>query len=555
MFFSMSWWNKEAFKRPVGVVVCLLLPYVGLGISLGSGPSGGDTLRPVDRCGQEALLETYGKGRLRAAKKPSEVPILPGGWTEDEEVWRIPVVFHVLHLPEDSLPGMGTNISIDQIQSQMLVLRQDFRRLAGTRGYNTQPAGADARLDFVLAGRDPSGQPSSGVVRVPYPGSSNHSMGSDLALKSLSRWPADRYVNIWVVGAIQGGVLGYAWLPLMLQGDPQATLVDGVVLIARTVGSADHQPYGIPFDLHPIYRYGRTLTHELGHYLDLYHTWGDGDCGVDDEVFDTPNCSGPLFGCPLPQVECPPALPRMVANFLDYTDDNCMNVFTAGQVVRMRPSLGPTYAWRSSLTSVQNLNLTGCTDSTRPRADALVALGSDTLASVNDTLGKAVRILLLDQVGRGLDSVPLVVTEEAGAEWGLRVLTPRIQTDAFGMASFRAVSAVKPGINRIRCTVDPAYPGADRVQALNLEWTTTAEAQFYPNPFKGSLAFQWPGRDRVSVDWVLADATGRTCRSGRYSGPAFWEPDWQDLPAQMYVLTLVPVLDPLPVQHLRLVKE
>jgi hypothetical protein len=103
--------------------------------------------------------------------------------------------------------------------------------------------------------------------------------------------------------------------------------------------------------------------------------------------------------------------------------------------------------------------------------------------------------------------------------------------------------------------VDPAYPGADRVQALNLEWTTTAEAQFYPNPFKGSLSFQWPGRDRVSIDWVLADATGRTCRSGRYSGPAFWEPDWQDLPAQMYVLTLVPVLDPLPVQHLRLVKE
>jgi hypothetical protein len=184
----------------------------------------------------------------------------------------LPVVFHVMHAPSDSVVGQGTNLSDEQIQSQLVALNHDFARKAGTRGFNQIPVGADAKVVFVLAGRDPQGQWHKGINRVPYEASMAHPMGGDLAMKDLSRWPVDRYVNIWVVGRIQLGVLGYAWLPSMLVGDPQYSRADGVVLSAQVTGSLDWIPPGQSLNLHPVYAYGRTLTHEMGHYLDLYHT-------------------------------------------------------------------------------------------------------------------------------------------------------------------------------------------------------------------------------------------------------------------------------------------
>ena len=498
------------------------------------------------RCGHSRLIEQmqrdsvvfqhYQEHRQRRGGDLTSLGLSPE--TQDSLI-RIPVVFHVMHRPEDSVIGQGSNISDEQIQAQMLALNYDFRRKAGTRGFNTHPAGADTRIEFVLAGRDPSGASHKGINRLPYALSNAHPYGS-LGLKDLSRWPADRYLNIWVVGQITLGILGYSYLPAMLVGDPDVLRKDGIVLGSRMVGSVDFKPGGKPLNLHEIYAYGRTLTHEMGHYLDLYHTWGDGDCSVDDDVEDTPNCSGQLFGCPTTApVDCPPAPPRMIANYMDYTDDRCMNIFTLGQKARMRASLTSMYPWRATLAFPSNLLATGCADSTVPRVGSLLRWGSDTLVRVNDTLGLGEWIRVLDVNGLGKDSVGLILQSDVTDQGGLRVLTSNPQSDAFGYVRFRALSGPRPAWNRMQVTLaNPSVGVGSPSPFLLLDWISQTETSLYPNPFTDALYLHWEGRDSVSFQWTLLDMTGRSIQEGQYQGPAFWSPDVRHWQPQAYLLRL-----------------
>jgi hypothetical protein len=134
-------------------------------------------------------------------------------------------------------------------------------------------------------------------------------------------------LNVWVC-PLGGGLLGYAQFP----GGP--ALTDGVVVNYRAFGAGGTAE--APFDL------GRTLTHEVGHYLNLRHIWGDTpDCSGSDSVDDTPNCAGPNFGTPtFPVVTCNNG-PNgdMFMNYMDYVDDAAMVMFTTQQVVRMRTAL------------------------------------------------------------------------------------------------------------------------------------------------------------------------------------------------------------------------
>ena len=180
----------------------------------------------------------------------------------------IPVVFHVVYA------SSAENISDAQIQSQLDVLNDDFRRLNADAD-NTWPQAADTEIEFCLASFDPQGNPSNGILRVPTTVSG---FGTNDAVKSSSSggsdaWPAGDYLNFWVCN-IGGGILGYAQFP----GGSDAT--DGVVCgyqYTGTIGTATS-----PFDL------GRTATHEVGHWLNLRHIWGDGACGASDFVDDTP---------------------------------------------------------------------------------------------------------------------------------------------------------------------------------------------------------------------------------------------------------------------------
>ncbi len=263
------------------------------------------------------------------------------------EVYRIPVVVHVIHNGEDV--GTGRNISDQRILDQIEVLNEDFRRLPGTPGWNNHPRGADVKTEFVLARRDPNGNPTTGIVRwnrnaygwsaPPYTSAYMNS-----TIKPATQWDPDRYLNIWVAD-LDRGLLGYAQFPdlsglLGMPGDPsmgsctQAANTDGVVILYSAFGSA-LKPGGT--GMAPPYNLGRTTTHEVGHWLGLRHTWGDGDCSVDDFCDDTPLCNGPHYGCTAhPVSACIAGQRRMIENYMDYSDDGCMNIFTIDQAVRMR---------------------------------------------------------------------------------------------------------------------------------------------------------------------------------------------------------------------------
>lgn len=244
----------------------------------------------------------------------------------------IPVVVHVVYNTPDE------NVSAAQIKSQIKALNSDYS--AKNPDKTKVPEvwkGLVSKLGvkFSLASQDPGGKPTTGITRTKTTRTSF--LDTDNSVKSASTgganpWPSDRYLNIWVC-TLADSILGYAQFP----GGPAAT--DGVVILNTafgTMGSAQ-----APFNL------GRTATHEVGHWLNLRHIWGDTeDCSGSDLVSDTPNAAGPNFGKPkFPHVSCGNG-PNgdMFVNYMDYVDDDSMFMFTMQQVVRMRVTLdGPRY--------------------------------------------------------------------------------------------------------------------------------------------------------------------------------------------------------------------
>lgn len=245
------------------------------------------------------------------------------------DVVTLPVVVHVVHNPD----APEQNIGEEQIRSQITVLNQDFRA-ANPDVVNVpevwKPLVADTRIEFELATRDPNGEPTGGILRVE---TDKRGFTWDDAVKAgatggSDAWPSDQYLNVWVC-QLGGGLLGYAQFP----GGPPQT--DGVVILHSAFGTMGTA--AAPFDG------GRTTTHEVGHWLDLYHIWGDDDgaCSSDDKVADTPNQGGANVGTPIfPRVTCENG-PNgdMFMNYMDYTDDVAMFMFTQGQARRMNACL------------------------------------------------------------------------------------------------------------------------------------------------------------------------------------------------------------------------
>ena len=257
--------------------------------------------------------------------------------TTAEEVYRIPVVIHVIHDGESE--GQGGNISDAQILSQIQVLNLDYRRLNGDT-INTpeifKPVAADTHIEFVLAERDPDGQETDGILRVQGTKSEwNASSSSDNSeLKALSMWPPENYLNIWITN-LANNYLGYAQYPITsLPGSvpPFDRETDGVVIHYMAFGS---RTYGA-FNLFNSYDRGRTTTHEVGHYLGLRHIWGDVvGCDGTDYCNDTPQAYDSYSSCiNVDSFTCDSE--DMYQNFLDYSYDRCMNIFTGDQMLRMR---------------------------------------------------------------------------------------------------------------------------------------------------------------------------------------------------------------------------
>jgi len=241
-------------------------------------------------------------------------------------VIKIPVVVHVVY----NTPA--ENIKLTQIRSQIKVLNRDFR--AKNPDKSNVPMVwrglvADAKIEFHLASKDVHGNKTNGVTRT---NTTRTSFGTNDSVKftvsgGQDAWPTDKYLNIWVC-KLRGGLLGYAQFP----GGPQET--DGVVITHTAFGTTGTAT--APFNM------GRTATHEIGHWLNLRHIWGDTeDCSGTDLVADTPNAAGPNFGTPsFPSLSCNNG-PNgdMFMNYMDYVDDIAMFMFTSQQVERMLTTL------------------------------------------------------------------------------------------------------------------------------------------------------------------------------------------------------------------------
>lgn len=277
--------------------------------------------------------------------------------TDEGNVITIPVVVHIVH--DNKAYGVAENITDEQIFSQITVLNQDFRKMLGTPGHNTNSVGADIEVEFCLAQRTPDGQPTDGINRInlPTPIVNVPGLGEvttwlmesvEDIIKPSTVWDSGEYLNIWVVDNIMiGMVAGYAQFPVSsgLEGLDGASLnegpnTDGVAVAHYTFGSSDLYPQGtymVP------YNKGRTTTHEVGHWLGLRHIWGDNNsCTVNatdsfnDYCLDTPPANDLNEGCGQTST-CDEV--SMIENYMDYTDDSCKNIFTEDQKIRMRTVL------------------------------------------------------------------------------------------------------------------------------------------------------------------------------------------------------------------------
>ncbi len=242
----------------------------------------------------------------------------------------IPVIVHVVYT---SAPE---SLTVAQIQSQIDVLNQDFARL-NSDTLRTRPIfqGIAASMDiqFCLASTDPLGNPTTGIEYVwgdpGFLGAFNPFSDNvkSIASGGADPWPDTNYLNLWVC-KLFANIYGYAQFP----GEDPTT--DGVVI--------DYRSFGLGGTTQSPTNRGRTATHEIGHWLGLYHIWGDGGCGVIDSIADTPDAAAANYGCDTTLNSCVDAgfdYPDMIENYMDYSDDSCMNMFTNDQVLRAQSFL------------------------------------------------------------------------------------------------------------------------------------------------------------------------------------------------------------------------
>ena len=347
-------------------------------------------VRGQERCHTDeahaALLADSAFARSYFAFEAAMEDMASSGALRSSTTHVLPVVVHVMHDGSDL--GTGSNISDAQVQSAIEALNADFRGDFG---------GAQIDIEFELAARDPDGNPSSGIVRVDVSAevpsysstgmvtSSSSDPASELAVKSMSHWPSGDYINVWVVHKLNGGAspIGFAYLP------PFSGTLDGIVVHRQVFGVGDQ------YDLYNNYDLNRTLTHEVGHYLGLLHTFNNtSSCATEsncqtqgDKVCDTPPTTGSL-GCSA--LDCPNTL---VENFMDYSVDGCMDSFTEGQRTRMRDALEnfraslldsdgtvPVMSNDVGLTSLEGVANSGCNATVQPQV-LLQNFGTDPMTT------------------------------------------------------------------------------------------------------------------------------------------------------------------------------
>lgn len=291
----------------------------------------------VQRCSSMEYLHMLEAADPSLSMRRAQQEVATAQWVNAQQTGRqqtivqIPVVFHILY--NDSTQ----NLSDDVVLSQMEAINEDYSRMNSDTGQTPlafRAVAADCEIQFCLAQRTPSGQSTNGIIHKfttvtafdDYEKTKFNQFGGD------DVWDASKYMNVWVAAFQNSNFLGIGTFPNSVPASS-----DGIVINYKACGRiGDH--------LMDHYNKGRSLTHEIGHYLNLLHVWGDDGywCSSDDFILDTPLQTGETYGCPAyPRTDsCTSTFPGvMFMNYMDYTDDECMNIFTEGQKMRMLAAL------------------------------------------------------------------------------------------------------------------------------------------------------------------------------------------------------------------------
>ncbi|WP_181163651.1 M43 family zinc metalloprotease [Pontibacter mangrovi] len=410
----------------------------------------------------------------------------------------IPVVFHVVYGSEEE------NISDEQILSQLEVLNADFRRhnadAVNTPSYFA-PYAADTRIEFCLAALSPNGDPTTGITRT-QTSQAAFSFASDYIKKSpqggKDAWDTSRYLNIWI-GDIKDDVLGYATMPGTTL--PQ---LDGVVLHYTAVGAAPANQFNTAYNL------GRTATHEVGHWLGLDHIWGgeDASCSDSDGISDTPNqetyttdCTGGI------QISCDNGpYGNMYQNYMDYSNDACMNLFTHGQAAYMN----------AVISTSRNRLLSSLACSASIRSDFGLAQEGDTLT----VAGKSVQFAAAPEGVRA-----------TAWHWEFEGGVPGTSTQ-----ENPEVTYPRPGKYSVKLTVSNGSTSDTEVKE-DFVHVTVSDLTVYPVPASDYLYIEQPAR--ILVRHVeLLNSVGKTVLTAEVRNRTL-QLDVHRLPPGIYFLRLV----------------
>ena len=372
-------------------------------------------------------------------------------------VYTIPVVFHIIH-------ENGTeNISNEQVYDAVRIINADFRKLnADTSGIVAafKDIAEDVEIEFRLAQKDPQGNCTSGITR---------------STSDISFWPRAKYLNIKVVKSLSNNVAGYTYNPGSVHNSPG---IDGIIIMYTYIGSIGTGDY----------TRARALTHEIGHWLNLAHTWGgtntpglESNCDYDDGVDDTPNTIGWTY-CDLNGTSCGSL--DNVQNYMEYS--YCSRMFTEGQVARMRAAVTSSIAERRKLWQATNLAATGVT-------------GGNILCKAEFTTNRTEIC-----VGETVDFSDASFNNPTSWNWAFTGATPSVSSDKNPSVTYNT-----PGRYNVELTVSDGTAGTSITKS---NYITVLPSTGLPSPFMESFEVVAFPSDNWSVNpfeggktWEIAD--------------------------------------------------